>query len=380
MSKKLALTLKMKKAIKNKVDKDIEIIKEVILRNVKPVSIVLFGSFSKYEGFVEIRNRKILPLNDYDLYLITKKKLSDGFLEELGMKCSKAINRGGYEYAESPEEVYDKDKFFHVDLRNIGVKDLKKLLPTLRTYELKRAKVIYGENILNKIPDVIPPFSESIRYLFNKMHQLVLSKGTTKLYETIHIAKVYTDICTSLLVYENKMVSGYEERNRIFKKLNYPKELKDKINWATKLRFNFKPLTDTKKEWSHSAYWVGFALRKILVDKLNLKREDWNYVITQTYKKLPYIYFKPYLKINLFFLQYYLNLKYVLNCWKKREYVIKPLFNWRDSGVILGVILMSYLYSPEVCEHYLGKITNKTQPLKIRALKLYALYYTQRLI
>lgn len=370
----------IQKQIKNKVDADIEIIKKIILENIKPISIVLFGSFSKYEGFVEVKNGKVTPLNDYDLYLITKKKLSDKFLDKLGVKCSKAIGRGGYEYAESPEEVYDKNKFFHVDLRNIRLKDLGKLLPTLRTFALKRAKIIYGENVLNKIPDVNPPFSEAVRYLFNKMHQLVLSKGTNKLYETIHIAKVYTDVCTSLLTYENKYVSSYEERNKVFQKLDYPKELKNKIDWATKLRFDFKPLKDTKTEWSRAAYWVGFALRKILIDKLNLKREDWNYIITQTYKKLPYIYFKPYLKINLFFSQYYLNLKYVLNCWKKGEYIIKPLFNWRDSGIILGMVLMSYLYNPEECEYYLKKLTNKTQPLKIRALKLYVLYYTQRLI
>ena len=365
--------------IKKKVDGDMEIIKKTILENIKPISIISFGSFSKYEGFVEVKNGKILPLNDYDLYLVSDKKLNEKFLDELGQKCSKAIGRGGYEYAEYPEQNYDKNKFFHVDLRNLVAKNLKRLLPTLRTYELRRAKIIYGENVLNQIPDIKPPVSESIRYLFNKMHQLVLSKDTNNLYETIHIAKVYTDVCTSLLVYENKYASGYEERNKIFQKLNYPKELKDKINWATKLRFNFKPLTNTKKSWEEAVYWTGFTLKKILITELNLKKDDWDYVIRQTYKKLPYIYFKPYLKFNLFFLQYYLNIKYVLNSFRKKEFLIKPLLRWRDSGIILGVILMEYLYGSK-SKYYLKKITSNTEPLKTRILKLYALYYTQRLV
>lgn len=370
----------MNSLIKKKIDQDIEIVKKVILENIKPVSIVLVGSFSKYEGFVEIKNNKILPLNDYDLYIISEKKLSENFLDELGQKCSRAINRGGYEYAEYPEQNYDKDKFFHVDLRNLVLGDLRKLLPTLRTFELKRARIIYGENVLNQIPDIKPPVSEAIRYLFNKMHQLVLSKDTNSLYETIHIAKVYTDVCTSLLVYENKYVSGYGERNKVFQKLDYPKELKDKINWATKLRSNFKSLTNTKKPWEEAVYWTGFALKKILVSELKLKSDEWNYVIKQTYKKLPYVYFKPYLKFNLFFLQYYLNIKYFLNSFRKKEFLIKPLFKWRDSGIILGIIFMSYLYDSENCKKYLRRLTWNTEPLKTRILKLYALYYTQRLV
>ena len=120
-------------------------------------------------------------------------------------------------------------------------------------------------------------------------------------------------------------------------------------------------------------------MKKILVSELNLKKDDWDYVIRQTYKKLPYIYFKPYLKFNLFFLQYYLNIKYVLNSFRKKEFLIKPLLRWRDSGIILGVILMEYLYGSK-SKYYLKKITSNTEPLKTRILKLYALYYTQRLV
>jgi len=83
----------------------------------------------------------------------------------------------------------------------------------------------------------------------------------------------------------------------------------------------------------------------------------------------------------MFLAQYYLNIKYTLNCWRKGEKIIKPLLDWRDVGLKVAIPLFLYLYGEkELAEKYLKKVSSKTQPLKQRVLDLYGYYYLQRLI
>ena len=86
------------------------------------------------------------------MYVITKSKISDKTLDEVGKECSKAIGRGGNEFYETPLEIYDKNRFFHVDLRAIPVNNLKSLRKTIRTFEIKYStQVLYGEDTRNLI-------------------------------------------------------------------------------------------------------------------------------------------------------------------------------------------------------------------------------------
>src|SRR3989344_9261194 len=172
------------------IEEDLSKIKSVVLDAIKVKSIILVGGFGKGEGLVDIKKNKITPLNDYDLYLITDKNYNDKYIEDLGVKCSKAIGRGGLDFVENPGETYDENKFFHVDLRVIPYKKLRKLLPTQRTYEIKYgSKVIYGEDVRNLIPDVKVPVSEAIRILFNKIDHLLLAKDNHSRIKSIYISK-----------------------------------------------------------------------------------------------------------------------------------------------------------------------------------------------
>lgn len=361
------------------VEKELQIVKDIIIKEINPISIILFGGFGKGEGTIQKQGNKIIPLNDYDIYLITKNKLNENKLNELGMKCSKAIGKGGLEYSSHPTEKYDENKFFHVDIRCISYKDLKKLLPTQRTYELKSSKIIYGENILHKIPEVVVPVSDGIRLLFNKMHHLLLSRDTDKKFKLMHISKAFLDCCTALLIYENKMRPTYRERNLVFQKTNFPRELKKRVKWATKMKtnpnFNVKNIS---KLWNEARDWVFYSLKYILSDRLKTREDVANYV----YKKLPYTYFTPYTKNKyLFPLQYYLNILYFIRGIKNRKFLIRPLLSWRDVGLKLSIPIMFYIYNDkENSRIYLKKITGKTEPLKERILSLYGLYYEQKLI
>ena len=94
---------KSKKA-DEKVEKDLGIIKKIIVGELKPISILFFGGFGRGEGSYEITDGKVVPLNDYDIYVVTKKEVPDEELERVGMLCSKAIGRGGGEFVENFRE------------------------------------------------------------------------------------------------------------------------------------------------------------------------------------------------------------------------------------------------------------------------------------
>jgi len=377
---------KSKRADK-KIESDLEIIKQIITKKINPISIILFGGFGKGEGSFEIVNNKVIPLNDYDLYVITKEKIKENFLEKIGLECSKAIGRGGLEFVEHPSERYDKDKFFHVDIRCLTISELKKLLPTQRTAELKYAAVIYGKDIRKEIPKVNLPVSEAIRLLFNKMDHLLLAHNNTKEIKTIYAMKGFLDSCTALLIFHNRFKPSYSERAKEFYKLkNIPKELKRKVRWATNFKFYIKFSTITnkcaEKLWQDSCKWVGWTFRYIITRYLNVTTWDWKRIARVIYKKLPYVYFTPYLPSKYFFpLQYILTIKFFFEGIKNKEIFLPVLFSWRDAGIKVAIPLMLYLYNEKKeAKRYLKKITLKTEPLKERILKIYSIYYLQKLI
>ena len=114
-----------------KIENDLKIIKEIVLKETNPLAIVFFGGFGHGNGSFKKSGKKITPLNDYDLYLITKKKISGDKLEDIGKKCSLAIGRGGLEFVEDFKQTYDENRFFHVDMHCIQLKNLSKLYPVL---------------------------------------------------------------------------------------------------------------------------------------------------------------------------------------------------------------------------------------------------------
>src|SRR3989344_2938143 len=214
-----------KKADK-RIEDDINKIKGIIAKRLNPVSIILFGSFGKGEGSFLIEDDKVRPLNDYDFYVITKNKIKNEILEAVGLECAKAIGCSGLEFAEHPNAEYDYRKFFHVDIRAIEYDKLRKLKPTQRTFELKHSMIVYGGDVRALIPDVQISASDAIRLLFNKMHQLLLSKDNSKEIKAIHVYKTFLDCCSALLIIENRFASNYRERERIFSDMDFPGELK----------------------------------------------------------------------------------------------------------------------------------------------------------
>ena len=61
------------KKIAKRINDDLSIIQQIILENFNYVeSIILAGGFGRGEGGVLIHEKEVQPINDYDLYVITK--------------------------------------------------------------------------------------------------------------------------------------------------------------------------------------------------------------------------------------------------------------------------------------------------------------------
>jgi len=367
-----------------KIEEDLKIIKKIVLKEINPISMVMFGGFGHGNGSFKKINGKIVPLNDYDIYLITKEQISGEKLEELGKECSYALGRGGVEFVEDFNQTYDENKFFHVDLHCMRYKNLKKAYPTQRSFDLKTSLVIHGnEKVLEKIPPVKISKSDAIRLLFNKIDHFSIAEGNSRIIKSIYAVKGFTDLCSALLIFYGKYLSKFEEKEKIFRTLDVPEELKEYVSQAIKAKLqNGYDIKDVDGFFEKSKKWVAWTLKKILKEYLKIESEDWKEICKITYKKLPYKYFNDYLGSKFLFpAQYYLNLKFFIEGLRKKECLIKSLTRWRDSGLIIAISLMLYFFKEDKeAERYLKKLTGKTKPLKDRILKLYSIYYLQKLI
>lgn len=367
-----------------KIEEDVQIIKEIILKKIRARAIVMFGGFGHGGGSFKKIEKQIIPLNDYDMYIITDKKVNPEIAQKLEAECAKAIGRGGKEIVKSFREKYDINEFFHADLHFIETKKLKKLYPTQRTYDLKESLVVWGDKkILENIPEVKISKSDAIRLLFNKLDHFAIAEGNSDIIKSIYAIKGFTDSCSALLIFEGRYVSKYQDREKVFQSLDVPEEFKEFVSEATKAKlYNGYEVKDIENFFAESKKWVEWTLKKILGNYLKINSEDWKEICRVAYKKLPYLYFNDYLGSKyLFFGQYYLNLLFFIEGVKEKENFIRALLRWKDAGLIIALSMILYSFNEEKeAKKYLQKLTGKTNPLKDRIMKLYSVYYLQKLI
>ncbi len=380
------------------IEKELKIVTNIVVQELNPISVILFGSLGKGEG--SICKNKLF--NDIDLYVISKNKISDKKLEEVGFKASRAIKKGGYEFIEQSNEIYDADKFFHVDLRAIKYSTLKKLKKTTRTFELKySSQILYGEDVrsLINISKFDLSLSEGIRHLINKSCFLLMTMDSRRLqgeflkdekkYTIYHSIKTVLGCAEALLLAKGNDAPTYTERNNLFKMYYQDKfpELVKKVDFATKLKLNlqFNKIKDTIKFWKEARDFLDFTLKYIAKNNLNINFTDRKDLVKKLYKKLPKIYFKPYLPINIYPAQYLLNILY----FKKTKYS-RALLSWRDVGLKLLFPAYLLLFSLEdtslisEAKEYLKDIIkikeDSWSSLRESLLYAYGSYYSQKLI
>ena len=419
------------------IEKDLSIIKDILIKEVNPISITLFGGFGKGEGSVEIVNGNVIPFNDYDLYLITRSKLSNDRIEDLVRRTSRAIGRGGLDFVEHPGENYDSKRFFHVDVRDIPLSDLPRLKRTQRTIELKYAsQVIWGdESVLARIPPVSSDglsVSEGVRNLFNKMNTLLLCMDFEKLRGVelapderkiiiYYAVKAYLSCSVALLILRGKFQPTYTGRTVLLEQIfqdEFPSlaqrepDLVRKIRWARdfKVKLDFDGIDDLVALWFQARDDIGKVFRYVIQTYLDLDENDWRSISRAMYNKLPIYYFRSYLSDILsdyhlprslakvlFPSQYYLNVLYWAELRQKGLSSHLPLLDWRDAGLKVAIPLILLLQAikekGEVdselladSKYYFSKIVpkkriaNEISEYRRQVLEFYGAYYMQKLL
>jgi len=386
-----------------------KIIKSFV-KDCQPISIILFGGFGKGEGSVYFNDGKAVPFNDFDLYVVTKEKISEKDLDRMSMNASKEIGMGGLEIAYYPKEHYDKKKYFHVDVRCLPIDKLNELMSIQRYYDLKYgSQVIYGdESVLDKIMEIKRerlPDSDGLRNLFNKLHTMLLGlqEGYNEDSERVRIFwsyKCYMSICDALLISEKKFEATSARRAVRFEEIfdySFPElkeripDLVNKVKVATEFKLRPDFSVDVDELWEESLKDI------LIVFEYYVERMSGLSDVSDAINgKLPYTYFSPFLKekigFNFWPSQYVLNLGYVNVLRSEGEFYLRPLFQWKDVGLRM-ILPIYYLlkYKASGDEGWLDRAYGelkkyiKTEKrgfwyLKGRALRAYGLYYEQRLI
>ena len=200
--------------VNNEVVKIVETLKEEIISNFHPKSVILSGSFGKGEATVIENDGYLQFLSDCEVIIIPNKyifnrdkikQFHESFFERTGLKVS---------MGEVMLSVYLLFPFLN-----------RKLKPTIQNYDLKYgSKVIYGKDYLKRIPnfkfDDIPLW-EGIRLLFNRMaealeHFSFKNPSEEMVYWTNKIVLACQD---ALLISAKKYHYSYKERNVTFQEI-----------------------------------------------------------------------------------------------------------------------------------------------------------------
>ncbi|MFZ5800912.1 MAG: hypothetical protein ACOY3D_06020, partial [Candidatus Omnitrophota bacterium] len=172
------------------------------------VSLLVMGAFGRGEGSVISRGGKLLPLNDYDLCLVTKRNLlvARYFAERIVKELKKSL------------PVYSIDVFVLKEC------ELASLPPLIINYEIKYGSaLLWGRDVISEIPDYKAsdiPLEDGAKLLFNRCISLLLgfpdrANDEFSLYQS---AKALCAIAESMLLLCGKYHFTYRQRRDNFSK------------------------------------------------------------------------------------------------------------------------------------------------------------------
>ncbi len=189
-------------------------LREQLIRNFNPKSIILIGSFGRGEASVFKSGCNLKFLSDCEVLIIPNnhlfnqmviKKFCSNFLKDTGLE----ITIGGVLIS-----IYLSSSFL-----------TKKLRPTIGNFDLKYgSKVIYGFNYLDQIADIEPndiPIWEGIRLMLNRIAEALAHFSLEKPDEDMFFwaNKIILANQDALLILYKNYDSSYSSRNNLFKKI-----------------------------------------------------------------------------------------------------------------------------------------------------------------
>ncbi|MCL4437217.1 MAG: hypothetical protein M1503_04300 [Thaumarchaeota archaeon] len=355
-------------------------------------SVLLAGGFGRGEGSVKILdNGRIVPLQDFDTYVISNAFVQEHLLNETKLRIRERISeRLGFDVAHVG---------FRVDVEVISPEDLTRLPPDISAYELKVAsKVLYGPDKRGFIPlkEADIALSSGAITLFHRAIGLIrhVTPGMLTGAEPIpeekrfgciyECCKVYIEICTSFSLLGGFYAPSYRERAELFNKFyrqRFPElsetlsSIPDEVRICTnaKLTSDFSGFSDPVKLWFATRLSYLPCFRFFMGRFLNVDGnvDDQQRYFEQVYRRLRRVFFREYLtqflRINGFkssrflppailFSQMYDNLRYVSKA-KRIEggYPSRLTFDW--GSPLLKIFISALLLLFAIDE--LGRVHQK---------------------
>lgn len=265
------------KKIEEKIQEDLDIICDEILKNSTPVSILLTGSFGRGEGSVLVFGTMTIPLNDYDILVIMEKKIPGPDLKTIERKI---YDRLHYSLPETRKLLFAD---FSIAVSQTTPADIRSYA-NVGSYEIKtRSLLLYGKDLRDTIRLTIRdiPVATGLHFLFNRSVQLlgtfssaylkVPPAGKEKIFLIYTCGKAYIEMGTALSILGGIYRPGFAERNEVlrteFVKL-FPDlakkspDLYRKIDFFTRLKLSPDP--EEYRTMDPVALWFG--TRQDLVD------------------------------------------------------------------------------------------------------------------
>jgi predicted nucleotidyltransferase len=299
------------------IDLYLERVVEALLAKMQGIrSIILGGSYGKGEGSVLVDGKSVKPLRDFDIWVIFGERRSrDPFVEK--------IER---ELRERFATASDQDYYLTGDLiPEIHATTLESInsLPDITTYDLKKCRLLYGEDIRPKVKWDLKdlPLRTNARALFQKAIAMIGAFHSEYLKNEIpaglrasflrETSRAYIEICTGLCLlahrYDTSSIRRMEIVREIYKKQFhdlYEKipDLVDKIETSTKHRIdpaNNVICADPLDYWFETRKDLGEAIKYYFSKYLSLRFENWIQFSASLEKSLTREYYLPVIKAFL---------------------------------------------------------------------------------
>jgi hypothetical protein len=362
--------------IDKKIDQELEIVCEEILKVIKPVSIILFGGFGRGEGGAQVKDGEVILSKDYDTLLVVKEKLPPSVIYHMSANIHRRLGRT------NPLDSATMEMGSGVSLVQYTLNDLL-YFRDAKTYEIKAAsKLLWGEDIRERIPlkaEDLSPWN-GIRFLLRKPPGLcgsfspeyLNSSPAGEAKETLihECSRVYLDGGVLLTVLAKTYQPTYCQRARVIKESlasSLPHlaeklpDLANKIEFFTDLKISPNGekygAIEPVKLWFETRKDLGIILKYFMEHHLGENTEGWaelfdRYSImmnSEFVDELAYFYLKkrfriaskPLARLANIAYQRLFCLKYVLKLRKKESILYLralnefPTFKVCTSGLML---------------------------------------------
>jgi len=294
------------------------IVRETVRTFGSDCTIILGGGFGRGEGSIRFVEKTPIPLHDFDLYVVTDRKIDTRTSDSMQSTVLKQLSQlTGYDLAAQG---------FVLGVEVVPLNSLPRLPPDLSTYEMKASStVLYGHDIRSRIPIIeddvalasgaITLFHRTTALLKNVEPEYLVSGEypvARRLEAVYECCKVYTEICTALSLLGGFYEPSYRARALRFRQ-NYrlfpdlQKDLPDLADLVSahthmKLFSDFSSIIrEPVDSWIKARRALEVSLRFFLSKFLGIgsQKKNWPSLSHEAVKRMRWVFFEEYISYYL---------------------------------------------------------------------------------